>query len=112
MLYADLPQADKDLLAAWERQFRAFIGETISRGIITARALDAARTASGGVDDILASLDVGEVIPNSGGLAGAQDLDTAEMGALINGLASFLTSYDTLAVRQNAAKAAGPTAGL
>lgn len=110
--YASLSQSDKDVLAAWERNMRGFANGILASGIIQARALDAHRTTSGGPQDILNTLDPGEVIPNSSGLAGALDLDTTEMATLINGLTNFLTSYDTLAVRQNLAKAAGPTAGL
>jgi hypothetical protein len=111
-LYNDLSQADKDVLAAWERNFRGWVNGHISRGTVEARALDAALSASGGAGEILDGLNVGEVVPNSSGIAGAQDLTKEEWATLRSAFASFLTTYDTLVVRQHAAKAAGPTAGL
>ena len=111
--YASLSQADKDILAAWERNLRGWINNNISRGIIQARALKASLDAAGGAGDILDSLDVGETVPNSSGIAGAHDMTKAEWATLRSaGLNAFLTSYDTTAVRALAAKAAGPTAGL
>ena len=110
--YNSLSQADKDVLSAWERNFRAWVGSTLAKGIVQARALDAARSASGGAQDILDSLDALEVVPTDSGIAGVQNLTKEEWATLINGFNNFLATYDTLAVRQNAAKAAGPTAGL
>ena len=112
-LYNDLSQADKDILAAWERNMRGWINNNISRGTVQARALKASLDAGGGAGDILDSLDIGEIVPNSSGVAGAQDLTKAEWATLRSAaLNDFLTNYDTLAVRALAAKAAGPTAGL
>lgn len=112
-LYVDLSQSDKDILAAFERNDRGWLNGIISRGIIEARALKAALDASGGAGDILDSLDAGEVVPDSSGIAGTQPL-TKEQWLILRttGLADFLTTYDTLAVRELLAKAAGPTAGL
>jgi len=111
--YDSLSQADKDILAAWEAPTRAWVNGTISRGIVEARALKASLDAGGGAGDILDSLDAGEVVPNSGGLRGAQALTKEEWATLRTaGLADYLTKYDTIVVREIAAKAAGPTAGL
>jgi len=111
--YAALSQADKDILEPWERNFRGWVNGHISRGVVEARALKASLDAGGGAGDILDSLNAGEVVPNSGGLAGAHDITKEEWATLRNaGLNAFLTSYDTAAVRALAAKAAGPTAGL
>ena len=111
--YASLPQGDKDILAAWERNLRGWINNNISRGIIEARALKASLDAGGGAGAILDGLNAGQVVPNSGGIAGAQDLTKEEWLTLRTaGLNAFLTNYDTLTVRELAAKAAGPTAGL
>ena len=111
--YNNLSQDDKDILAAWERNLRGWINGIVSRGTVEARALKASLDASGGAGDILDSLDAGEVVPNSGGIAGAQNLTKEEWLVLRNtGLNDFLTTYDTVGVRQVAAKAAGPTAGL
>jgi hypothetical protein len=111
--YDDLTQDQKDILAAWERNLRGWINNNISRGIIEARALKASLDAAGGAGDILDSLDAGEIVPNSGGIAGAHDLTKEEWATLRSaGLNTFLTSYDTTNVRALAAKAAGPTAGL
>ena len=110
--YDSLTDDQKQILSAWEANTRAWISSIIGKGVSQGRVLDAAHDASDGAGDILALLDPGEVIPNSSGLAGAQDLDTAEWATLIIGLKAFLTDYDTAAVRQNVAKAGGPTAGL
>ncbi len=110
--YASLSQAEKDLVAAWERNFRGWINTTIARGVSQARALEAHYEASGGPGEILATLDPGEIVPNTSGLAGAQNLTIEEVNALVNAFNTFLNSYDTDMVRRNAAKAAGPTAGL
>jgi hypothetical protein len=110
--YASLSQSEKDTLAAWERNFRGWANGIMATGIIQARALDASHGASGGAGDILATLDANEVVPNSSGIAGALDLDTVEWTTLVNAFDTFLTTYDTVNVRQHLAKAAGPTAGL
>lgn len=109
---ANLSQEDAELLAVWERNTRGWLN-SLSTLITQARALDAALRASGGAGSILDSLDAGEVVPNSGGLAGAQNLTKEEWAIMRTaGLQDFLTSYDTNAVRRVLAKAAGPTAGL
>ncbi len=111
--YNNLSQEDKDILGALERNFRGWINNNISRGTIQARALKAALDASGGAGDILDGLNNGQVVPNSSGIAGAQNLTKEEWLILrTTGLNDFLTTYDTVAVRQIAAKAAGPTAGI
>lgn len=112
-LYANLSQEDKEKLAVWERNLRGWINNNISRGVVQARALKASLDASNGAGEILDSLNAGEVVPNSSGIAGAHDMTKEEWATLRSaGLNTFLTSYDTLSVRELAAKAAGPTAGL
>ncbi len=113
MTYDELPQAEKDTLAVWERNVRGWINSILSKGIIQARALDASMNAAGGAGSILDSLDAGEIVPNSGNIAGALDL-TKEQWLTLRaiGLGGFLSTYDTVAVRQVAATAAGPLAGL
>ncbi len=110
--YANLPQSDKDILGAWERNFRGWVNNNISRGIIQARALKASLDASGGAGDIIDNLDAGEIVPNTSGIAGAQDFTKEETTVLRGAMNTFLTSYDTVAVRALAAKAAGPLAGV
>lgn len=112
-LYVNLSQSDKDTLAAGGRDVRGWLNGIISAGINQARALDAFFKASGSAGDILDSLDAGEIVPNSSGIAGAQDLTKEEWLTLrTTGLDDYLTIYDTVAVRELLAKAAGPTAGL
>ena len=110
--YNNLSQGDKDILGAWERNTRGWINNNISRGIIQARALKAALDASNGAGDILDGLNAGQVVPNSSGIAGAQDLTKEEWATLRGAFNTFLTTYDTTATRALAAKAAGPTAGI
>jgi hypothetical protein len=110
--YAELTQEQKDQLAALERNTRGWLN-SLAALLAQARALDAAWSASNGGDAILASLNIGEVVPNSSGIAGAQNLTKEEWNTMRTvGLTDFLTSYDTDAVRRVIAKAAGPTAGL
>ena len=110
--YAPLTQDEKDLLAAWERNTRGWLN-SLSTAIAQARALDASLEASNGPGAILDSLDVGEIVPNSSGIAGAQNLTKEEWAVMRQaGLQDFLLAYDTDAVRRVLAKAAGPTAGL
>lgn len=111
-LYADLTQEQKDQLAALERNTRGWLN-SLATLLAQARALDAAWAASNGGDALVASLDAGQVVPNSSGIAGAQNLTKEEWVQMRNaGLADFLLAYDTDAVRRVIAKAAGPTAGL
>lgn len=111
MLYDDLPEGDKKLLAAIERNTRGWLNG-LAALLAQARALDAAWSASGGADDLVASLDAAQVVPNSSGIGGAQDLTKEEWNTMrTSGLTDFLVKYDTDAVRRVLAKAAGPTAG-
>lgn len=110
--YDSLTDDQKQILAAWERNMRAWINGIIAKGVSQGRVLDAAHDASDGAGDILALLDPGEIVPNSSGIAGSQDLDTTEWTTLIAGFKQFLLDYDTDSVLQQASKAAGPVAGL
>ena len=110
--YDSLTQDQKDQLAALERNTRGWLNG-LARLLVEARALDAAWAASNGGDAIVAGLDVGAVVPNSSGIAGAQNLTKEEWVQMRTaGLGDFLTAYDTDAVRRVIAKAAGPTAGI
>jgi len=110
--YASLSEEDKALVGAFERDFRGWFND-LARGIIAARALEAHYIAGGGPGSIIATLDTGEFIPNTGGLNGAQALEQdTDFAALISGMSTFLTTYDTIATRQRIAQAVGPTAGL
>lgn len=110
--YTDLTDAQKAQLAALERNTRGWLN-SLAALLVQARALDAAWAASNGGDSIVGSLDAAEVVPNSSGIAGAQNLTKEEWQQLRSaGLTDFLTTYDTDAVRRVIAKAAGPTAGV
>lgn len=110
--YAELSQVEKDQLAALERNTRGWLN-SLAALLAQARALDAAWAASNGGDAIVASLNAGEVVPNSSGIAGAQNLTKEEWITMRSaGLTDFIVKYDTDAVRRVIAKASGPTAGL
>ena len=110
--YTSLATEQKEIVEAFERDFRGWING-LATMLIQARALDAHYDAGGGPGSIVATLDNGEAIPNTSGIAGAQALtQNTDFAALVNGLNAFLTTYDTLATRQRIAQAAGPTAGL
>ena len=110
-LYVDLTDEEKSVIEAWERNMRGFVNG-LARNLNEARALQAAADASGGPREIVTGLDAGQEIPNSSGIAGAQDMTKQEWAAIVGILDAFITAHDTATVRQNFAKAAGPTAGL
>ncbi|RLB62488.1 MAG: hypothetical protein DRH08_12375 [Deltaproteobacteria bacterium] len=110
--YDSLTAEEKVIVEAFERNFRGWING-LATTLIQARALDAAYDAGGGAGSIVATLDNGEDIPNTSGIAGAQPLEqNTDFAVLIAGLNAFLATYDTVATRQRMAQAAGPTAGL
>jgi len=109
--YASLSAEDKGIVEPFTNNFRAWVGG-LARQVIQARALQASYQANNGTGAILATLDVGEKVPNTGGLPGAQALLDTDMAALIAGMDAFLTTYDTLGTRKRMAQAAGPLAGL
>lgn len=109
--YDSLTADEKQILSAWERNQRGWFN-TVARTLMEARALTAAIDASGGPRDLITSLDADEVIPNSGGLAGAHSLTKQEWSSLVAVMDAFVLANDTPAVRELFAKAAGPTAGL
>ena len=110
--YDSLTQEQKDVLGAFERNMRGWFN-TIARSLHEARSLQAAANASGGPREIVVSLLSNDVeVPNSSGIAGAQNLTKQELAALVALMDGFVTDFDTDTVRQNIAKAAGPTAGL
>lgn len=110
--YANLTQEERDIVEAWERNFRGWVND-LARLMVAARALDASYDAAGATGAIVATLDPGEEIPNTGGLAGALPLQQdTDFAALVTGLNNFLSTYDTAATRQRIAQAVGPTAGI
>ena len=103
---------EQELIALpFERNMRGWVND-LARLLVAGRALQASNEATGGMGDIVPTLDPGDVIPNSSGLAGAQPLTQTDWNALIAGLANFITTYDTLGTRQRIAQAAGPLAGV
>ncbi len=109
--YDSLSQEDKDILGAWERNTRGWFNTAASL-LQQARALQSALDASGGPRDLITSLDNGEEVPNSSGIAGAHPLTKQEWAQLVAVFDGYLTDMDTTAVRQLIAKASGPLAGL
>ena len=109
--YASLTTEQQAILTAWDRDFRGWVN-ALATLLIQARVLDDSYNTAGGAGEILALLTAGEIVPNTGGIAGAQSLATTDYTPLVGGLGAFLTSYDTDTVRQLIAKSSGPTAGL
>jgi hypothetical protein len=109
--YNSLTQPEKDILSAWERNTRGWFNTAASL-LQQARALQAALDTSGGPRDLITSLDNGEEVPNSSGIAGAHPLTKQEWASLVAVFDGYITDVDTPAVRQLMAKAAGPVAGL
>lgn len=61
---------------------------------------------------LVTGLDAGEIVPNTSGLAGADDLTKEELVSLFNLLNSIRTTNDTTVNRQAMSKAAGINAML
>jgi hypothetical protein len=85
---------------------------TLSRLINEFRQLRAAADASGGPREIVTSLDAGQEVPNTSGLAGAHTLSKAEWASLLGVIDDILLNYDTAAIRQILSKSSGVNAGL
>ena len=109
--YQSLTDEQKAILAAWERNARGWTN-SLARLLIEAKQLIAAADATGGPRDIVTSLDPGEVVPNSSGLAGAHDLTKQELAEVVALLDEVIANNDNDPDRQLMAQAAGPTAGL
>jgi hypothetical protein len=110
--YASLTASEKSIVEAWDRNNRGWLN-SLATLLVQARALKASADTSGGAGDIISSLNEGECIPNTGGIAGSQKLTKEVMTELrMIGLDDFVTKYDTPDIREYIAKAAGPTAGL
>ena len=104
--YASLTQDEKNQLHALLAQVRAFAG-TLARDMHKAQVLDDSWDAT--ISTIVATLDVGAVIPNESGLAGAAPLTREEFEQMMNvNIPALLTTYNTPAARQLYAKYAGP----
>ena len=58
-------------------------------------------------DALVASLDAGTVIPNTGNLAGAVPMTKEEVQSVDTAVGNILTTYNTAALRQTYAKLAG-----
>lgn len=92
MLYNDLTQEQKDALAAYERLLREW---TMRQAQNNNRA-DAVNTQyNANVSAILASLDAGEIIPNSSGLDGAVSLTKEDLITVTSHVQNMLTNMST-----------------
>lgn len=110
-LYADITPEQRAIIEAWERNTRGALN-TLARLINEFRQLRAAADASGGPREIVTSLDVGQEVPNTSGLAGAHNLSKAEWASLLGVIDDVLLNYDTAAIRQILSKSSGVNAGL
>lgn len=109
--YASLTVEQKSILADFSNLVRAWTGEQ-ARTNNHADAINSSYNAQ--VSAILGLVDSGEVIPNASGLAGAASLTQAETVTLVSHLQNILTDmsshvagFNTDALRQTWAKAAG-----
>lgn len=103
--YASLTQTEKDIIDTFARVVRGFSGELAKlaqRGVVLEDDWDAQVSA------LIATLDPGEVLPDTGGLAGAADITHEELTSIVTSIGSFLLTYNTPAARQLYVKLAGP----
>lgn len=105
--YASLSDADKAVVQNTVNLIRAGAGE-LARifNHVTAIANDTNAVA------LVTSVDAGDTIPNTSGLAGADDMTRTELVAVYNVLNNARTSIDTAGFRAQASKAAGINALL
>jgi hypothetical protein len=109
--YASLTQGEKDLLAAFTNSLRAWTGEQAR----TNNHADASNTSwIASVSTLVGSLDASEVIPNTSGLAGAEDLTKEEVTTLVSHQQNMMTNmsthtsgFNTTTLRQAWSKACG-----
>jgi len=106
-LYADLSAADKAIVQNTANLLRAEAG-LLARMFNRVKAIADDTNATG----LVTGLDAGEVIPNTSGLAGADDLTRAEVVALYTLLNGIRTTNDTAQNRAAIGKAAGINATL
>ncbi len=109
--YASLTTEQKNILAAFTNNLRAWCGEMAR----TNNHADASNTSYNSfVTTILSSLDAGEIVPNTSGLPGAQSLTKEEVITLVSHQQNMLTDmsthtggFNTATLRQTWSKAAG-----
>jgi hypothetical protein len=105
--YNSLTQEQKNILGALATQTRAFAG-VLARANTIAEVLVDDWNAQ--VSAIVSSLDPGEVIPNTSGLAGAASVTKEEIVNLFDtSLTNLLATYNTATARQLYVKLAGPS---
>lgn len=105
--YASLSTTDKAIVDNTTNLLRASAGE-LARILNRIKAITDDTNATG----LVTSLDNGQVIPNTSGLAGADDLTKEEVVSLYTLLNGIKTTYDTTQNRAALSKAAGINAIL
>lgn len=105
--YASLSDSDKAVVQNVANLIRAGAGE-MARIFNHVKAIADDSNAVA----LVTSVDAGDTIPNSSGLAGADDLTRTELVAIYNILNNARTSIDTASFRAQASKAAGINALL
>lgn len=106
-LYSSLPDGDKAIVQNMANQVRAAIAAK-ARGWNLVKAIADDTNAVG----LVTSIDAGDTIPNTSGLAGADDLTRTELVALYTLLNNDRTTNDTAQNRAAMSKAAGINALL
>jgi NADH:ubiquinone oxidoreductase subunit D len=105
--YANLTAADRAIVDNATNTIRSACGE-MARIFNHVKAIADDTNATG----LVTSLDAGQVVPQTSGLAGAATLTREEVIALYNLLAGIRTTNDTPANRAAMSKAAGVNAML
>ena len=103
-LYDGLTREQKGLLQAFLNNVRAWSGEQ-ARVNNHGEAINTDYTAQ--VSAIIASLDAGEIIPNSSGLAGAASIVKEDLMSVVAHIQGVLTTYNTPEHREAWVKMAG-----
>lgn len=107
MTYEELSPSDRGIVDNVANLIRASIGEK-AKGWNRVKAIADDTNAIA----IMTSIDAGAVIPNTSGLAGADDLTRTELVALYNLLNADRTTNDTAQNRAAMSKGAGINAML
>ena len=103
--YASLAETEKDIIDTHARVVRGFASELAK---LAQKGVTIDDNWDSQVSAIIATLDPGEVLPDTGGLAGAADITHEELTSIMGSINTLLATYNTNAARQLYVKLAGP----
>lgn len=102
--------SDEERLAEFTRNLRAWIGEFAAHMNVADGGLKAAYAAGspGGIEAILNGMNDADVVADSSGLAGIDELTVGDVKAIVGYMSTVLNVHNTANRREQYARAAGP----